>query len=115
MVVVRIGFRMVQPTTSQWFRHALRSGTRSRVELARPLDALDESRNARQALCATSAMASAELPCPLEDLGNMRLCLATTPQRTGRWTDLLAAEHRLGWHLAPGAQPAYATRDGART
>ena len=51
-----------------------------------------------------------QVQCSLQELGEVRLCLADTPQQRRHWSALLAAEHPLGRGAAPGCRLAYGIR-----
>ena len=51
-----------------------------------------------------------QVQCSLQELGEVRLCLADTPQQRRHWSALLAAEHPLGRGSAPGCRLVYGIR-----
>ena len=56
------------------------------------------------------AFPAMQVQCSLEELGEVRLCLADTPEQRRHWSALLAAEHPLGRGLAPGCRLVYGIR-----
>ena len=112
---------MLKPTTVQWLRGELQSTSLSRAELARELCQRDEWRNPLGELCAASARKGlpqvvrqafpcVQVQCSLQELGEVRLCRADTPEQRRHWSALLAAEHPLGRGLAPGCRLVYGIR-----
>ena len=134
---MRIGLRLLKPTTIQWLRAALGTGEGSRQALARELCEREAWRNRRGALCVASAakalpalarQVGARLPPPqrrrcrprppgpapnpqfrgaLADLGAVWLEAATTPPQRQLWRALLAAHHPQGPAQAPGWRRTY--------
>lgn len=51
-----------------------------------------------------------QVQCSLQELGEVRLCRADTPEQRRHWPALLAAEHPLGRGLAPGCRLEYRIR-----
>ena len=56
------------------------------------------------------AFPAVQVQCSLQELGEVRLCRADTPEQRRHWSALLAAEHPLGRGLAPGCRLVYGIR-----
>ena len=56
------------------------------------------------------AFPAVQVRCSLQELGEVRLCRADTPEQRRHWSALLAAEHPLGRGLAPGCRLVYGIR-----
>ena len=137
---MRIGLRLLKPTTTEWLRAALGTAEVSRQALARELCEREAWRNRRGTLCVASAAKALPvlarqlaLPLPppqrrrcaprppgaapnpqfagtLAELGAVRLEEVTTAAQRRLWRALLTAHHPQGPAQAPGCRLTYLVR-----